>query len=243
MTQHLPDRLFADAYLTSLHDAWCPRDARDDYDFYLPRIMSAGAVLDAGCGTGTLLHEVRQRGHSGRLCGLDPADGMLKRARWRDDIEWVCSDLASVTFAREFDLVVMTGHAFQAIVADDDIRHSIASVRRALVAGGCFAFETRNPSARAWERWRPDNAVVVTGPDGAPVRIATEVVVPFDGGTVSFTHTFTGNALRRELERLHLSPPGSELSAEVNEVRAWTLHMGEARFVWLAGEQQSGAIR
>jgi SAM-dependent methyltransferase len=193
MTQHMPDRLFADAYLASLYDAWSPREVRDDYDFYLPRIMSAGAVLDVGCGTGTLLHEVRQRGHSGRLCGLDPADGMLKRARRRDDIEWVCSDLASAMFTSEFDLIVMTGHAFQTIVADEDIRHSIASVRRALVAGGRFAFETRNAAARAWERWRPENAVVVTDPDGVAVRITTEVVAPFDGRTVSFTHTFTGN--------------------------------------------------
>jgi hypothetical protein len=33
----------------------------------------------------------------------------------------------------------------------------------------------------------------VTDPDGVPVRIATEVVAPFDGRTVSFTHTFTGD--------------------------------------------------
>jgi SAM-dependent methyltransferase len=89
MIQRMPDRLFADAYLASLYDAWSPREVRDDYDFYLPRIMSAGAVLDVGCGTGTLLHEARQRGCLGRLCGLDPADGMLKHSRQRDDIEWV----------------------------------------------------------------------------------------------------------------------------------------------------------
>lgn len=189
----MPDRLFADAYLASLYDAWSPREVRDDYDFYLPRIISATAVLDAGCGTGTLLHEARQRGCLGRLCGLDPADGMLNRARRRDDIEWVLSDLASANFTSEFDLIVMTGHALQAIVADDDIRHSLASVHRALVAGGSFAFETRNPAARAWERWRPENAVLVNDPDGVPVRIATEVVAPFDGRTVSFTHTFTGD--------------------------------------------------
>ena len=32
------------------------------------------------------------------------------------------------------------------------------------------------------------------GPDGEAVRIATQVVVPFDGETVAFTHTFTGNS-------------------------------------------------
>jgi hypothetical protein len=71
--------------------------------------------------------------------GLTRRNGMLKRARRRDDIEWVLGDLASAMFARVFDLIVMIGHAFQTIVADEGIRRSIASVRRALVAGGRFA--------------------------------------------------------------------------------------------------------
>ena len=50
---------------------------------------------------------------AGRLCGLDPAAGMLEQARKRSDIEWILRDLSSVSFDREFDLVVMTGHAFQ----------------------------------------------------------------------------------------------------------------------------------
>ncbi|MES0155181.1 methyltransferase domain-containing protein [Mesorhizobium sp. M0018] len=72
------DHLFADPYLAAVYDAWHPRSARDDYDFYLPRILTADAVLDVGCGTGTLLHEARLAGHSGRLCGIDPAPGVLK---------------------------------------------------------------------------------------------------------------------------------------------------------------------
>jgi hypothetical protein len=86
-----------------------------------------------------------------------------------------------------------TGHAFQAIVTDEDLEDSIASIRRALVEGGRFAFETRNPAARAWERWTPDNAVTVTGPDEVAVRITTEIVAPFNGETVTFSHTFTGD--------------------------------------------------
>jgi len=49
--------------------------------------------LDVGCGTGALLHQARESSHCGRLCGLDPADGMLKQARARSDIEWVLGDL------------------------------------------------------------------------------------------------------------------------------------------------------
>jgi SAM-dependent methyltransferase len=188
----MADSLFENPYLASVYDVWHPRELRDDYDFYLPRIMAANAVLDLGCGTGTLLVEARDAGHLGRLCGLDPASGMLGRAQRRSDIEWVLGDLPSVGYQGEFDLIVMTGHAFQAIVDDQDLRRLAASVQRALHPGGRFAFETRNPFARAWESWTPEHPVSVRGPDGRDVRIATEVVAPFDGRTVTFAHTFTG---------------------------------------------------
>lgn len=186
------DHLFANPYLAAVYDAWHPRAVRHDYDFYLPHILKAGAVLDVGCGTGTLLHEARQAEHSGRLCGIDPARGVLNRARARTDIEWVLGDLHAAGWTAEFDLIVMTGHAFQALVSDEDLRDFMAAVRRALVPGGCFAFETRNPSVRAWECWTPENAVVVELPDGSLVQITTEVIMPFDGQTVTFTHTFSG---------------------------------------------------
>jgi ubiquinone/menaquinone biosynthesis C-methylase UbiE len=185
------DRLFSDTDLAALYDAWWPPDQRRDIHFYLPLVMSAEAVLDAGCGTGALLHEARQSGHQGRLCGLDPAAGMLAQARKRRDIEWVLGDLKSIAWAHEFDLIVMTGHAFQALIEDDEIRKSLAAIRLALTNNGRFAFETRNPLARTWEDWTPKNAVEVTGAVGATVRITTQVETPFDGRIVSFTHTFT----------------------------------------------------
>ncbi|HWF01692.1 MAG TPA: class I SAM-dependent methyltransferase [Caulobacteraceae bacterium] len=189
----MADRYFDDAYLAGLYDAFNPRAQRNDYDFYLPRIMAASAVLDAGCGSGTLLGEAREAGHEGRLCGLDPAAGMLERARRRQGIEWVSADLTRARWEGEFDLVVMTGHAFQAIVTDEDLAASVETVRRALVAGGEFAFETRNPTAKAWERWRPEYARTVAGPDGELVRISTRIDIPYDGRTITFTHTFTGD--------------------------------------------------
>jgi len=95
--------------------------------------------------------------------------------------------------------VVMTGHAFQALVSDADVRVSLDAVRRALPANGRFAFDTRNPATRAWEDWRPENAVDLTLPDGERVRITTEVTAPFNGDTVTFTHTFTGDNARLPL--------------------------------------------
>jgi SAM-dependent methyltransferase len=186
------DRLFTEPELATLYDLFCAWDRRDDFGFYLPMVMAAGSVLDVGCGTGMLLRRAREEGHAGRLCGLDPAAAMLAVARERRDVEWVEGDLAAVAFDREFDLVVMTGHAFQVLTDDAQLRESLAAIRRALARNGMFAFETRNPTARGWEKWTPAYAVEVTDPAGRTWRQSPQVDLPVTGELVSFTATYTG---------------------------------------------------
>ncbi len=190
----VPDRLFTEPTLAELYDRWAPAPQRGDFGFYLPLVMSAGSVLDIGCGTGELLRMARQAGHTGRLCGLDPAPAMLALARQQPDVEWVLGDAASAAWRQEFDLVVMTGHAFQVLGSDGEIRAALAAIVSSLARDGRFAFETRNPLARAWGDWTPGNAVRVTGPTGDVVTMAHQVVVPFDGRTVTFTSTYTSPA-------------------------------------------------
>jgi SAM-dependent methyltransferase len=188
------DRAFAEPDLAALYDRLHPGGRREDFAFYLPWIMAADAVLDVGCGTGELLRRARELGHCGRLCGLDPADAMLDQGRAHTDIEWTLGDLNSVAWDREFDLVVMTGHAFQVLIEDDDIRAALSAIRAALTENGVFVFETRNPLVRAWETWTPDRAIEVVGPDGTAVRMAHQVEKPVVGDLVSFTTTFTSSA-------------------------------------------------
>jgi SAM-dependent methyltransferase len=185
------DHHFASPGLAELYDVLHPWQQRGDFRFYLPLVMAAGSVLDVGCGTGSLLHRAREAGHTGRLCGLDPAGGMLEQARRRSDIEWIRGDLTTVAWDQEFDLVVMTGHVFQVFVEDDDLRTALASIRAALTGDGRFAFETRNPRARAWERWTPDRAVEAIDASGAVARMEHEVETPIVGDRVSFTTTYT----------------------------------------------------
>ena len=182
------DYLFSEPRLAELYDAFCA--GREDFDFYLPLVMSAESVLDVGCGTGELLRTARKAGHTGRLCGLDPAEAMLDQARKRPDIEWVHGDLASVDWRSEFDLVVMTGHAFQVLLEDDQLHASLSAIRSALTEDGRFVFETRNPSTRGWEAWTPDNAVEISH-GGNVVRMAHQVETPVAGDVVSFTATYT----------------------------------------------------
>ena len=191
----LVDRLFSEPRLAALYDTVCR--GRPDFAFYLPLVMSADAVLDVGCGTGELLRRARQSGHDGRLCGLDPADTMLEHARSRTDVEWVLGDLSTVSWDHEFDLVVMTGHAFQVLLDDDQIRSSLAAIRGALTRDGRFAFETRNPSAHEWQQWTPAAAVEVMGADGVTVRVETEVEQAIPDGLVRFRQTYTSRELGR----------------------------------------------
>lgn len=186
------DRQFSEPRLAALYDGFCA--GRPDFGFYLPLAMSAHAVLDVGCGTGELLRLARRSGHTGRLCGIDPAPAMLDQARLCPDVEWVPGDLSSSRWDREFDLVVMTGHAFQVLILDGQIRSALTTIRSALTGDGSFVFETRNPLAREWEKWTPDNAVEVTTTDGVVVRMAHEVETPVRHDVVRFTTTYTSPA-------------------------------------------------
>jgi ubiquinone/menaquinone biosynthesis C-methylase UbiE len=165
--------------------------------FYLPLMMSAESALDVGCGTGGLLHLARKCGHAGRLCGLDPAEGMLNQARRRKHIEWVLGDLSSVRWDAEFDLVVMTGHAFQQLITDEEIRVALAAIRMALIGGGRFAFETRNPLRRAWEQWSTQYSSQATNANGVVIRRETAVETPVTGDIVRFTTTFSSPGWNR----------------------------------------------
>lgn len=191
------DHLFAEPGLARLYDALC--EGRQDFGFYLPLVMASGSVLDVGCGTGELLRLARHAGHAGRLCGLDPARAMLDVAHHhRDDVEWVLGDLGSTTWRGEFDLIVMTGHAFQVLLEDRELRTALAAIRGALAEGGRFVFETRNPLVRAWEQWTPEHgSSEVVGGDGGVVRVERAVELPVAGDRVSFTQTFTSPAWER----------------------------------------------
>lgn len=184
----MADLIFADAELAAFYDRMNP--SRADFDFYMPMVMAAASVLDVGCGSGSMLHDARNAGHGGRLTGLDPAPGMLAQARKHAEIEWILGDLSSVDWAGDFDLVVMTGHAFQVFVEDQELRAALAAIRAALNDGGRFAFETRNPLAKAWETWDCEERPSVGDPDGAQVRMTRRITKPFDGRVVSFSHIF-----------------------------------------------------
>jgi ubiquinone/menaquinone biosynthesis C-methylase UbiE len=77
--------------------------------------------LGLGCGAGTLCCDLAERGHG--VTGVDPAGAMLAVARRKPHaewIEWVESTAQNYKAHRCFDLIVMTGHAFQVLLNDAD---------------------------------------------------------------------------------------------------------------------------
>lgn len=182
--------MYPDAEAAALYDVMNPWDGtRYAGDaFYTDLVLAAGAVLDVGCGTGSMLHQARDLGHTGRLVGIDPDAAMLERARRRTGIEWVLGTAADAEWDREFDLATMVGHAFQCLVGDDELRASLVAIRAALVDGGRLAFETRHPAARSWEGWSPDNASDVEDPAGRKLHVAHQVESVV-GDVVTLTET------------------------------------------------------
>lgn len=137
---------FADAALYDAENHW----AKDD-DFYLAvALQCGGPVLDLACGTGRLTRAIAAYGIE--VVGVDLARPMLDRARAlaqqeQLSIEWIEADCRSFDLGRRFALVLMTSHAFQALLTRADQQACLARVAAHLHAGGRFVFEVRNPAA------------------------------------------------------------------------------------------------
>lgn len=152
MTQ---DRLYGDPDLASFYDVENAWSADRDYC----RLLAAGraAVLDLGCGTGSLAAELaREPGRT--VFGVDPAGAMLDIARARpggDRVTWVQGDGRGVRLGRRFDLIVLTGHAFQVFLTPEDRLAALCTIAAHLAPDGRFIFDSRNPARQEWREWTP----------------------------------------------------------------------------------------
>lgn len=186
-----PDPAFADPRLAGLYDFF--DSDRSDLDLYVNIADEVGAatVVDIGCGTGSLAVRLARLGL--RVIGVDPALASLDVARSKSDadrVEWLHGD-ATVLEGRgvDADLAVMTGNVAQVFVEDVDWARTLDAVHGCLCADGWFAFETRRPEVRDWERWKiAPTVVALPGGESTVVsRTVTAVeppLVTFESSTV-----------------------------------------------------------
>ncbi|PQZ87451.1 methyltransferase type 12 [Arthrobacter sp. MYb214] len=147
-----------DPRLIALYDTDNPDGPDHDYYRALAAGTKANRILDLGSGTGllTITLAIAQR----TVVGVDPSPVMMDYARQRPNAEqvtWIDGD-ASAIDGGPFDLMVMTGNVAQHI-PDPQWAQTLEQLRAAAATGAVLAFESRNPSTRAWETWNDEEAV------------------------------------------------------------------------------------
>jgi len=195
---------YQNAQIAEIYDLANP--PAQDTDFYLSLAgVRPCSVLDLSCGTGVLCCALAERGH--RVTGVDPAAAMLAVARRKphsEQVEWVESSAQSYQSQRRFDLIVMTGHAFQILLTDADALAVFETMRGHLHCHGeergRVAFETRNPRvdwAGEWagrDRRLPGGqgleTLEITGRDGEFISFQTSYRLPHETLTTSSTLRF-----------------------------------------------------
>lgn len=141
-------------------------------------------ILDLGCGTGLLCDAYASKGH--KVTGVDPAAAMLDVARDKPhgkSIKWIQSTAQDYHETdKSFDLIIMTGHAFQTLLTRRDMVACFATIRQHLRRGGKVVFESRNPQIDWASRWDYDMELA-TGE--GPVKESRRLL-SFQNGVMTF---------------------------------------------------------
>jgi len=105
-------------------------------------------VLDLACGTGRLTIPLAKKGL--QVVGLDISSPMLYLAQQKSkdlSIRWVLGDCRNSSLCQLFDLIIMGGNAFQALLTKHDQYLLFRNIKAHLAPHGLFAFNLRTSIA------------------------------------------------------------------------------------------------
>ncbi len=175
------DTHYTEPRLVELYDLANPRGPDTDFYVHLADRSGAHAIIDLGCGTGTLTCELAAEDR--HVLGVDPSPAMLNVARKKpgaDRVKWVVGDCTSLG-SPNADLAVMTGNVAQIFLEDHDWSSALRAIHDALQPGSVLAFESRNPAVREWEHWTPEHTTTTTETVFGPIREWLDVKEIMDG--------------------------------------------------------------
>ena len=152
----MPDTHYENPKLAEIYDVDSPWSV--DRDFYLSLAWSSRqSILDLGCGTGLLCNAYARKNHD--VTGADPSLAMLEVARRKPhgkEIEWIQACAQDFQSEKRFDLIIMTGHAFQVLLHDYDVLATFSVIKKHLKSNGLAVFESRNPAIDWASHWNYD---------------------------------------------------------------------------------------
>jgi ubiquinone/menaquinone biosynthesis C-methylase UbiE len=130
------------------------RTAANSCGYLLPHLRPGMAVLDVGCGPGTITADLAALVAPGRVVGLERAESVLDQASYyaaekgvTDTVQFVVGDVHSLDFPDDsFDVV----HAHQVLQHVGDPVGALREMRRVCRPGGVVAARDGDYSAFFW---------------------------------------------------------------------------------------------
>ncbi|KAB8167714.1 methyltransferase domain-containing protein [Streptomyces sp. 3MP-14] len=169
-------------YLHGHHDSvlrshrW--RTAENSAAYLLPQLRPGQALLDVGCGPGTITADLAERVAPGPVTAIDHAEGILAEARAEaaarglTGITFATGDAHALDFADDsFDVV----HAHQVLQHLADPVRALREMRRVCRPGGVVAVRDSDYGAMSWfpatpglDAWRERYRRVAAASGGEP---------------------------------------------------------------------------
>lgn len=138
---------------------------------------------------------------------------IARRKPFGAKIEYVEATAQNFRSGKRFDLMIMTGHAFQALLEDEDVRAAFETMRMHLKPGGKAVFESRNRVIDWAAEWSGE--IVLHAPQGKVIETHAVQKMLNDRLKFESVYRFPDKTLisKSELRFMSLAEIDSQLTA------------------------------